>query len=216
MSQGIRNRWPLGGGRETEIVSNRYLSELEMPREHGGLLESDGLVIVWAKHFLSDQILYASTMTNITKGARYFFVLDAAMRMKFMNMIARLNKDLVQTGILSGRELNERIDVIFVQSILTLGNYVVINPESSACYGYAGLIYDGAPFGWVRQTAERANQLVEHLKYLVALLSCAQCMQKGDQTVCDPICCNKGQWAFGWEHHLNRGKFAILAFLEIG
>lgn len=158
----------LKNGYKTEIISNKRLASFQRPKTVGGLLEPKDIVIVWAREFLDDKILFETVKNNIMNGIKYFYFLDSVHHPRFKVFLKRLeeqvDKDIVKTGI----------DVIFIKPELTLNNYVMMGISHHHENFYSSVIFDDQPFGWVRQNYFRGELFIKKIEHITKSLAVAQ------------------------------------------
>lgn len=158
-----RIEWQLDTRRSTEIISNELLGRLQCSEERGGILRQYDLVIVWAREFLDDDILYDFVRDNIRDLVRYLYILDRRHANRFRTLVERLKEE---------KELDEKlvedaIDVILIRSELLLSNFVLLAAGTDHQRMYSGIIYESRPFAWVRQDRYRAHQFLSVTQNLV-------------------------------------------------
>ncbi len=145
--------WQLDDSRKTEIVSNEWLGKLQRLEKHGGMLHEYDVVIVWAKEFLDDDILYDVVRQNIRDLVRYVYVLDRCHADRFRTLVEQLKKE----EDLEERLVENALDVILVRSELLLNNFVLMAAGTDRQRMYGGIIHGVQPFAWVRQDSLRAH-----------------------------------------------------------
>ena len=164
--------WNLGKGCATKIISNRSVASMQRLKDKGGILQGGDLVIVWAEQFLDDKILLDTVISNVRDGIRYLYVLDRIYAERFGFLLDELYKNFDdQSAVRDG------IDVLFVESALTLSNHVLMAADTRDSVYYAGMIYDELPFAWVRQSTARAQSFLKRVKRLVATVGFVQYAQ---------------------------------------
>lgn len=158
-----RIEWQLDARRSTEIISNELLGMLQRSEERGGMLRQYDLVIVWAREFLDDDILYHFVRDNIRDLVRYLYILDRRHANRFRTLVERL-KDEKE---LDAKLVEDAIDVILIRSELLLNNFVLLAAGTDHQEMYSGIIYESRPFAWVRQDRYRAHQFLSVTQNLV-------------------------------------------------
>jgi|GEM_PF-2971265 len=166
---GRRIEWRLDRERKTEIISNKFLGTLQSHQDDGGVLGSGDYVVVWAREFLDDDILYDAVCRNIKKGIIYLYILDRMHSTRFETLLHRLYQDIPDR-----RTVDEAINVIFVRQELTLNNFVIFGLGTPRQCAYSALIYSDRPFGWVKQDGGRATLMIARVKTLMASVALAQ------------------------------------------
>ena len=163
---GFEFEWQLSNAR-TAILSNKKLATYERKCEK----ESDGCVIVWARWFLSKGQLYEQTRDNIKARVHYLFILDGKEYDNFNKFLARLLADGLPEAL-----IREQLDALFVKPILSLGNYVVLNPDSpdNSAQALAAMIHHELPFAWIRQDNSRAREILLSVRTLLKELQRVQ------------------------------------------
>lgn len=146
----------------TELVTNRRIEWMERYRPappslslrriffKEGLLRPGDHVVVWAKEFLDDELLFENTVVNLAQNIGYIYILDRMYLKPFQDFLKRLR------GRLGNSIVDARVDVVFVKPILTMNNFVLLAPDTERETLYSALIHDQKPFAWIRQTGGRA------------------------------------------------------------
>jgi hypothetical protein len=161
--------WRLDSRRVTEIISNKRLGAIQAHKADGGVLGHGDIIIVWAREFLDDDILYEVVRRNVSMGIAYLYILDVAHYKRFQTLYESLKRDISEP-----RHVKDAIKAIFVQQELTLNNFVLIVRNKELHAAFSALIYDFRPFGWLRQHTIRAEIMHARVKELVASVALAQ------------------------------------------
>lgn len=171
-----RIEWQLDAKRSTEIISNELLGRLQCPEERGGMLRQYDLVIVWAREFLDDDILYDFVRDNIRDLVRYLYILDRRHADRFRRLVERLKEE----EELDEKLVEDAIDVILIRSELLLNNFVLLAAGTDHQRMYSGIIYESRPFAWVRQDRYRAHQFLSVTQNLVKAVGVSWYAKKHD------------------------------------
>ena len=164
-----RVAWDLNGVQKAELLANERLGVLQSHRDDGGILASSDLIIVWAREFLDDDVLYDVVLRNVRRGISYFYILDRMHLQRFERLLQRLYADIPERRI-----VDESIQVAFVRSELTFNNFVLLAYGTERQRLYSSLIFDDRPFGWLQQDSTRANIVAARVKTLVATIALGQ------------------------------------------
>jgi hypothetical protein len=166
---GRRLAWKLDGNRATEIISNKALGTMQLHKDLGGTLINGDHIIVLAREFLDDDILFNTVLNNIKRGISYFYILDRMHISRFKNLIYRLYEEI------SDRRIVDRaITVLFVRPEITVNNFVLLGYGTERQLAFSAMIYDERPFAWLRQDSSRAEFMVSRFKTLVANVALSQ------------------------------------------
>lgn len=159
--------WRLDQTRATEIISNQYLGQLQRLEDRGGRLRPNDAVIVWAREFLDDDILYPTVRENIKAGVRYVYFLDRRHAARFRTLIERLKGETD----LDERTVENGVDVVLVRSELLLNNFVLLSAETDRQVLYSALIFGDRPFAWLRQDHSRARAFLEAARHVLRVVA---------------------------------------------
>ncbi len=208
-THGISREWQLSDEKSTEIISNKRIGHLQRAESCESVKANDK-IIVWAREFLDDDILYEQVKYNIECGISYFYIIGYDNRDRFINLIRKLEGDFT-----AGQKYRNLVDVIFVTREMTLNNIVVLySREASKRRCYSSLIYGDRPFAWVAQHESKIAEMEASVKTLLHDLSryqsknlstCATVPRPDEQLM---------QYAGIWEDLNNGPGFDLHAVLE--